>query len=140
MNSDWELDSEESLALPRIDEILKELEVLKKVHLQALLARDEAGAGRRTAALDDSAIKQMASYLRLVEKMVRILERRNRLRETSPAGEAPLKVVLQVLKNMPEFSDALNNPGIQKQIVTLIQEKMTETEKSDTGEETTDQS
>jgi hypothetical protein len=134
MNPDWELENEESSTLPRIEEILKELEVLKKVHLKALLARDEDGAGRRSAELDDSAIKQMTSYLRLVEKMVRILERRDRLRETSPASEAPLKVVLQVLKKIPEFNDALNKEDIQKEIFSLIRKDMAETEKGATGE------
>ena len=134
MNPDWELENEESSTLPRIEEILKELEVLKRVHLKALLARDEDGAGRRSAELDDSAIKQMTSYLRLVEKMVRILERRDRLRETSPAGEAPLKVVLQVLKKIPEFNDALNKEDIQKQILSLIRKDMAETEKGAAGE------
>lgn len=126
MTTDWELGEDKSPALSHIEEILKELEVLKRVHLQALFARDESGAVGKSASLDDSQIKKVTSYLSLVEKMVRILERREKIRESTLPGEAPLSVVLQVLREIPLFRDALDNPEVQEQIMILLRKKLYE--------------
>jgi hypothetical protein len=124
MTVEWELGEDESPSLSHIEGILKELELLKRVHLQALFARGESGEAGNSANLDDSQIKKVTSYLRLVEEMVRILERRDKIRESMLSGEAPLRVVLQVLREIPLFRDALDNPDIREQIMILLRKKL----------------
>jgi hypothetical protein len=131
MIPELETDSKDTHTLSSIDEILKEMEILKRVHLQALFSVDEAETGKRSVKLDESAIKQTASYLKLAEKMVRILERRDKLKRTVPLEDAPLHIVMEVLRYNPVIRDALATPGVRKQITELLKKKLAQEHKTE---------
>lgn len=123
MKIEWELQDDEANSLTGIEDILRELEVLKKIHLQAIFAK----AGSEAAGddgLDEGRMKQVASYLKLVEKMVHIIEKRDRLRKSLLAEDAPLNVVVQVMREIPVLKEALERTDVQEKIIRVIRQKL----------------
>ncbi len=133
MTSELEHTQDESTALPRVEEILKELEVIKRVHLQALLARNDRGAGGLSGTFDERTMKLVASYTTLVEKIVKILERREKIRDISRVSEAPVSVVMEALKDIACFRDAFAVPEIQEQIIDSISKRLAEIDQGGKG-------
>ena len=108
-------DSEKSF----LQSLEEELELIKRVHLKAIIeASKEPGRG-----IDEELLRQINSYLRVVEKLVKVVYFQNKgwLRDS-----LSVKVVWDVLKEIPVLKPYLYDRKVRAEIVKKIEERIKE--------------
>jgi len=100
-----------------------ELEVVKRFHLRAIL---EAGKNL-PASISPELLKQIASYLKVVEKLIQIISLRKK--EQSQLDESfVVKLVWETMMEEPAIRQLLSTQEIRKKLIREIKKKIKEAE------------
>jgi len=97
----------------------EELELIKRVHLKAIIEASKDPS----RSIDDELLRQVSSYLRVVEKLVKVVyfQSKGWLRD-SPG----VKLVWEVLKEVPALKPYLYDRKVRAEIVKKIEERIKE--------------
>jgi len=102
-----------------LKELEAELELLRKVHLRAIFeAREGVLKG-----IDDEALKHISSYLKVVEKLLRVISLRKKEKESDEIDRV-VKVIWEVLLEVPSLHALLKDPKIQAEILKRIKDRL----------------
>ncbi len=100
-----------------------ELEVVKRFHLRTIL---EAGKNL-PASISPELLKQIASYLKVVEKLIQIISLRKK--EQSQLDESfVVKLVWETMMEEPAIRQLLSTQEIRKKLIREIKKKIKEAE------------
>jgi hypothetical protein len=92
-----------------------ELDFMRKLHIQALVAAD------RSQGLSEPLLKQIASYLKLLDSQTKIWSTLTKTDETPFAVRAPLAEIWKVLSTFPELAPILEKPEVQEEILQKLE-------------------
>jgi len=99
-------------------ELERELGVIKQVLLKEIIAQSSSGAE-----VNEDLLKKISGFLKVSGSLAEVIQ----LRKKAPADieNAPsVRLVWEVLKEIPRIEILLSDPGIKAQILQAIRERM----------------
>jgi len=98
----------------------QELEMVKRIHLRALIAASQAGN------MDSELLKQSAAYLKVVEKLIRLthLRKKDATLQHSPA----FRLLWEVLGELPELKPLLADRKVRSKILAQVKKRLKQSE------------
>jgi len=103
----------------QLEQLAEELEVIKRFHLRSILER-----GRDAEGMDEDQTKQIASYLRVIEKLIQVqlLRKKGEGLLSAPS----VRLVWDVLSRVPELRMLLCDPEVKAKILEQIRSMIEE--------------
>ena len=112
--------TDETKGNERLDQLENELNAVKNVHLRPII---EAG---KSGSLDAAQIKLVASYIKVVDKIIRVVSLR---KKDGSLGDAPsVRLVWDALKEIPEIRPLIEDRKVKKKILKLVKERLKESD------------
>lgn len=103
----------------RFEQLKKELELIKRIHLKAIINLGKNDTSNR---LDESALKQIGSFLKVLEKELKVLEYEDRLK--SSKEWVPVELVWEILLEIPKLEKILKDPKIKRTMIRKLKERI----------------
>ena len=102
----------------RLAQLEDELDLVKRVHLRPII---EAG---KSGNLDAAQINLIASYIRVVDKIIRVVSLR---KKDGSLGDAPsVRLVWDALKEIPKIRPLIEDRKVKRKILKLVKERLKE--------------
>ena len=98
-----------------VEEIEKELIVLKQVLLQEIIRQTRLESG-----VDEEMLKKISGYLKVVEKLANVME----LRRKELENALSIRLVWDILGEIPEIKALLSDPEIKAEILSHIRARL----------------
>jgi hypothetical protein len=102
----------------RLEQLEDELDLVKRVHLRPIFEASKSGS------LDAAQIKLIASYIKVVDKIIRVVNLR---KKDGSLGDAPsVRLVWDALKEIPEIRPLIEDPKVKRKILELVKKRLKE--------------
>ena len=101
----------------RLEQIEEALNAIERGHLREIVqAIQESGK------ISEDQLKHVASYLRVVEELLRVMQLREK--ESIVKNSVSMRLVWEVLSQIPELELLLNDPGIKSKVYQLVKQRL----------------
>jgi len=101
----------------RLEQIEEALNAIERVHLREIVQ-----ASSETGTINEDQLKHVASYLRVVEELLRVMQLREK--ESAIKNSLSMRLMWEVLLQIPELELLLNDPGIKSKIYQLAKQRL----------------
>jgi dsDNA-specific endonuclease/ATPase MutS2 len=101
----------------RLEQIEEALNAIERVHLREIVQ-----ASSETGTIDEDQLKHVASYIRVVEELLRVMQLREQ--ESVIKNSLSMRLMWEVLLQIPELELLLNDPEIKSRVYQLVRQRL----------------
>ena len=115
MESDAGEEKEIAKEKSRLEQIEEALDLIERFHLREIVE-----ASKDSGSINEEQLKHVASYIKVVEELLRVMQLREK--ESSIKNSPSMRLMWEVLLQVPELERLLTDPGIRSRIYQLVKQ------------------
>ena len=101
----------------RLEQIEEALNAIERVHLREIVQ-----ASQETGTINEDQLKHVASYIRVVVELLRVMQLREK--ESIIKNSLSMRLMWEVLLQIPELELWLNDPEIKSKVYQLVKQRL----------------
>lgn len=117
MEKDVGSDSGPAKEKSRLLQIEEALDAMERGHLREILL-----SSRETGTINEEQLKHVASYIKVVEELLRVMQLREK--ESAIKNSPSMRLMWEVLLEIPELERLLQDPGVKSRVHQLVRQRL----------------